>query len=327
MKILIAHESPPVQARVRRAIAAANSGARFLTATSLTGTYDLSEHSEPDCVVISEEMASYAEFELLSSLLAIMNIACIILTGGAPVRQPHLLQGGLLRVPERGLERQIGKAIQTARLTTSVGRNKAKLASATATYDPRKLILMGASTGGIDALLTVTQHFHGDCPPVLIVQHTGSGFVRSLIRLLNSAAPANVTAAENGTRLKNGHVYLAPDDQFHLTLAPGREPRIALRSGPAESGHRPSIDTLFSSALHVARHVSAALLTGMGKDGASGLTRLRHAGAHTIGQDQHSSVVYGMPRVAMEMGGVCEQLPIDAIGPALLRSCLRQVRV
>ncbi|WP_342071641.1 CheB methylesterase domain-containing protein [Yoonia algicola] len=238
----------------------------------------------------------------------------------------HAFLDGLPHVPENQFEDAIDKVVRAAGKTDPTAPVDPKSTIATADYDPQKLILIGASTGGIDALLTIVKHFDEHCPPVLIVQHTGGSFAKSLIRLLNSACCAVVTSAEDGMAAMNGHIYLAPDDQFHLTLAPRRRPFLHLQSGGQISGHRPSIDALFTSALPMAPRVSAALLTGMGKDGADGLTKLRRAGAHTIGQDQRTSVVYGMPRVAMEMGGVCEQLPLDTIGPALLNACLAEVR-
>jgi two-component system chemotaxis response regulator CheB len=193
-------------------------------------------------------------------------------------------------------------------------------------FDPRHVILIGASTGGIDALLKVIKTFDITCPPILIVQHTGGQFAKSLIRLLDGACRAKVLTAIDGMALAAGSIYLAPDDQSHMVLSANAKPRIRLDQSATLSGHRPSIDALFTSATNIAPHVSAALLTGMGKDGAAGLTELRSNGAYTIGQDEQTSVVYGMPRVAMEMGGVCEQLPLNSIGPALLRSCKAKVR-
>jgi two-component system chemotaxis response regulator CheB len=203
---------------------------------------------------------------------------------------------------------------------------KASTGLPTRGFDPRRIVLIGASTGGVDALTKVVRHFSDQCPPTLIVQHTGSSFTKSLIRLINGATDALVEEAAHGTALCPGHIYLPPDDQTHLCLSASGTICLDLMKGDLVSGHRPSIDALFNSARPYARHVSAALLTGMGRDGASGLTELRKSGAHTIGQDEKTSVVYGMPRIAHELGGVIEQLPIDKIGPALLRSSSRNVR-
>ncbi len=326
MKFLITHQSQLSLARVRRAITAVLPQAQLLTATSLTDAYNLSEHHEPHCVLISETLVNLPECELLFSLLGILKLTCVVLTEGKTGADVHSLPPATPKVPETELELHIGQIVQAAGRTVPATKLDPKREGSVADYDPDKLILIGASTGGIDALITIAQHFAEDCPPVLIVQHTGGSFARSLIRLLNSACRATVTPAEEGAAARTGHIYLAPDDRYHLTLAQRRRPYIHLQSGGLISGHRPSIDALFMSAVPMAANVTAALLTGMGKDGAAGLTELRRAGAQTIGQDQHTSVVYGMPRVAMEMGGVGQQLPLGAIGPALLAASATRVR-
>ena len=327
MKFLITHQSQLSQARVRRIIAATDPNAQFMTANSLTDAYNLSEHHEPDCVIISEALANLAEFELLLSLFGILKIKFLVLTQEGNAAASHAFLADVPKVPEASFADHIGKMLSATRKLAPSLSVDPLTATTKAEYDPKKLILIGASTGGIDALITIAQHLDETCPPVLIVQHTGGSFAKSLIRLLNSACRATVTPAEEGMAATPGHIYLAPDDRFHLTLAPRRRPFIHMQSGGLVSGHRPSIDALFNSALHMAPNITAALLTGMGRDGASGLTQLHRAGARTIGQDQRTSVVYGMPRVAMEMGGVSQQLPLGAIGPALLSASVAKVRV
>lgn len=322
MKILIAHQSKLLLARWRHQVAIIAAGMDVLEASTLTDAYNLAEHQVPDCVVIDEAMANRAEFELLASLFGIMNIACVVVSSDVSAACSHPLFRGILIVPQQALGDEVKRAIQQAKSTGRSAQTNQQPSVIRPTLDQNRLILIGSSTGGIDALMAVTQHFDQQSPPTLIVQHTGGRFSKSLIRLLNAASPATVRAAENGMPLEHGYIYLAPNDQAHLMLAPQEKPHIALQRDAAVTGHRPSVDALFKSALPFAAQTSAALLTGMGKDGAAGLTQLRAAGAHTIGQDRRTSVVYGMPRVAMEMGGVCVQLSIDEIGPALLKSCL-----
>jgi two-component system chemotaxis response regulator CheB len=326
MKILIAHPSLLQQNHLKRTLKDAIGDAEFLTTADLTETYNLTEHQKPDCVLIAEDLSILPEFELLTSLFKIMGISCISLVQSSRPEARHSTFSQIQQLPERASKEDFTLALSKLAAKTKTVLQATQPERCGANYDPGAIILIGASTGGIDALLKVLTHFHSDCPPVLIVQHTGGAFASSLIRLLDGASPAHVLPAQDAVPLAAGHIYLAPDDQCHLTLSPGPKPRASLKVGPAVSGHRPSIDALFTSALHRAAKISAALLTGMGKDGASGLTQLRKAGAHTIGQDQKTSVVYGMPRVAMEMGGVCQQLPIQDIGAALLRSCQIKAR-
>jgi two-component system chemotaxis response regulator CheB len=182
-----------------------------------------------------------------------------------------------------------------------------------------KLILIGASTGGVDALVTVLSAFPANCPPTIIVQHTGKGFGAGLVQLLGLRCPARVVSCRDGLELTQGMVCIAAGSPGHAALAGSKPLRMTLADGDPVSGHKPSIDHLFLSALPVARRVVAALLTGMGSDGAKGLLALRKAGASTLAQDAASSVVYGMPRVAWENGGAEVQVPLNRIAPALLQ--------
>ena len=192
---------------------------------------------------------------------------------------------------------------------------------ATAAIRPGRIILIGASTGGVDALLTVLSAMPAHCPPIAIVQHTGQGFSDSLIRLLDRRCAVTVEAAQNGQTLRPGHVFVAAGCAGHMRLRSDKPYRIGVEAGPPVSGHLPSVDALFQSAVTAGPNVVAALLTGMGRDGAEGLLALRNAGAATIGQDESTSVVYGMPRAAWEIGAVRQQLPLGDIAGAILRAC------
>ena len=135
-----------------------------------------------------------------------------------------------------------------------------------------------------------------------------------------------VRGARDSEKLQAGRIYLAMQEGAHLCLMSRPPLRAALVNAGPVSGHCPSVDMLFSSAKPFAEHVAAALLTGMGRDGAEGLVGLRAAGATTFGQDAATSVVYGMPRIAKEWGGVQRELPIDRIGPALLEAARKRTR-
>ncbi|HEX2593837.1 MAG TPA: chemotaxis response regulator protein-glutamate methylesterase [Rhizomicrobium sp.] len=184
----------------------------------------------------------------------------------------------------------------------------------------KKLIAIGSSTGGVEALIDVIAHFPANCPPTLITQHMPAGFTTSFASRLDRISAAKVTEAVEGAPLSPGHIYLAPGAVSHLEVTGRGTWRCALVPDAPTSGHRPSVDRLFYS---VARTVGAdaigAILTGMGSDGAAGLRAMRDAGAATIGQDEGTSVVYGMPRVAFQQGAVQRQLPLEKIGPQILR--------
>ncbi len=184
-----------------------------------------------------------------------------------------------------------------------------------------KIVAIGASTGGTEAVRMVLEQLPANAPGIVIAQHMPAGFTRSFAERLRRVTRLHVAEAAGGERVIPGSVFIAPGD-FHLLLArDGANYVTRLEQSAAVNRHRPSVDVLFDSvADSAAGNAIGVILTGMGKDGAQGLLRMRAAGAHTIGQDEASSVVYGMPREAQEIGAVTEQLPLDAIAGAILRS-------
>ncbi len=190
-----------------------------------------------------------------------------------------------------------------------------------AEYRHGHLILIGASTGGTEAIMEVLTQFPGDSPPVLIAQHIPPGFSATYARRLDKMCELNVFEARSGQVIKPGCAYLAPGDDHLLLNRQGVNRTCQLTKGEKVNRHRPSVDVLFESvARGMGNNCSAALLTGMGQDGAQGLLRLRECGAHTIAQDQRSSVVWGMPRVAIELGAASEVLPLERVARALLKA-------
>ena len=189
------------------------------------------------------------------------------------------------------------------------------------------VIAIGASTGGVDAIRMVLSGLAADCPPVLITQHMPAGFTARFAARLDDLCPMRVVEAQDGMVLAPGHAYVAPGDS-HLRLRGARgRLRTALGQDAQISGHRPSVDALFQSVAETAGPMAVGvILTGMGRDGATGLGAMRRAGAHTIGQSADSALVYGMPRVAFEEGAVSEQAPMDIIGARIVQALMRLKR-
>ena len=160
------------------------------------------------------------------------------------------------------------------------------------------------------------------CPPIVITQHMPPRFTAAFAERLNRECPMTVSEAVHNEFIEPNHVYIAPG-AFHLELVrSGGHYRCSLNEGPAVSGHRPSVDVLFRSVAQVAgRAAVGAILTGMGKDGAEGLLAMRQAGAITLGQDEASSLIYGMPRVAFERGAVMQQHSLSHMADAILDAC------
>jgi len=184
----------------------------------------------------------------------------------------------------------------------------------------RKVVAIGSSTGGVEALIAVLQKFPQNCPPTVITQHMPSTFTKSFAERLNRICAPVVQEATDGARLEIGKIYLAPGGERHLQVVNPSAPCCRLIEKGPVNGHRPSVDVLFESVAELAgRNAVGIILTGMGRDGAAGLLKMRSAGARTIGQNEKTCVVYGMPRVAYEMGAVEQQLPLGSIGEEVLK--------
>jgi two-component system chemotaxis response regulator CheB len=170
-----------------------------------------------------------------------------------------------------------------------------------------KLIIVGASTGGTEAIREVLVPLPPDAPAVLIAQHMPPGFTKSFAQRLNGLCRITVKEAEHGERVLPGHAYIAPG-HAHLLLARSGANYIAhLSDDPPVNRHRPSVDVLFrSAAQHAGKNAVGVILTGMGRDGAAGLLDMRKAGAYTLAQDEASCIVFGMPREAIAMGAADE---------------------
>jgi two-component system chemotaxis response regulator CheB len=182
-----------------------------------------------------------------------------------------------------------------------------------------KLLVIGASTGGTEAIKEVLTRLPADSPAVLITQHMPPGFTRSFAARLDSLCKITVSEAVHGERVLPGHAYIAPGDH-HLKLErSGANYVVALDDSPPVNRHRPSVEVLFKSVAHFAgRNALGVMLTGMGKDGATAMLEMKQAGSFNIAQDEASCVVFGMPKEAIACGAVDEVLPVTKIADRLL---------
>lgn len=182
-----------------------------------------------------------------------------------------------------------------------------------------KLIAIGASTGGTEAIKEVLMALPANAPAVLITQHMPPGFTTTYAKRLDGLCAMRVAEAKDGERVLPGHAYLAPGN-IHMTVErSGADYRIKLLDSDRVSGHKPSVDVMFHSLAKVAgKNVVAMLLTGMGKDGAQGLLAIQRQGAFTLAQDEQSCVVFGMPKEAIRLGAACEVLPLENMAARVL---------
>jgi len=239
------------------------------------------------------------------------------LVGGLSTLAEEIVSKVKMAASAKVRPRAAGKP-QTARLPSTVSFNSSE-----------KIIAVGASTGGVEALQEFLTAFPSDSPAILITQHMPAMFTASFANRLNGSCAVSVSQARDGERVLPGHAYIAPGG-YHLELARnGANYMCRVHEQPLVSGHRPSVDVLFRSVAKAAgANAVGVILTGMGKDGAAGLLEMHNAGAPTIGQDEATCVVYGMPKAAKDCGACDVELPLSKIPAQVLQNCQgRGIRV
>ncbi len=182
-----------------------------------------------------------------------------------------------------------------------------------------KLIIVGASTGGTEAIKAFLTKMPSDCPGILITQHMPAGFTKSFANRLNALCQISVSEAQGGERVLPGHAYIAPGDKHLLLTRSGANYMTQLSDAAPVSRHKPSVDVLFeSAAVSAGKNAIGVIMTGMGKDGAEGMAKMKAAGAYNFAQDESTCVVFGMPKEAIAHGGVDEVLPLDELPKRVL---------
>ena len=182
-----------------------------------------------------------------------------------------------------------------------------------------KLIIVGASTGGTEAIKTFLMKMPADCPGILITQHMPEGFTKSFAKRLDGLCQISVSEAEGGERVLPGHAYIAPGHSHLLLARSGANYMTQLNQEDPVNRHRPSVDVLFRSAAQFAgKNAVGVILTGMGKDGAAGMLAMKEAGSYNFAQDEASCVVFGMPREAIAIGATHEVAPLNELSDKVL---------
>lgn len=327
-RIIIAAQSPISRSLVGRLLSGLQGVQLVAEAATGAEAAALVDAAKPDLAVLGAGLANSRDFDALRPSLLAASCRWIEIAG----RQPGPEGDHALR-DQRGLP-VLSPSFTAAEAADAIKAILAAPVEATAHPVPPlavpaeqagdRFILIGASTGGVDALIEILSAFPADCPPTAIVQHTGRGYTESLIHLLDHKCRASVVAPRDGMELRRGMVCVAAGGEQHLRIRAGSSLRCLLHSGPPVLGHLPSVDVLFKSAVGWADRAVGIILTGMGRDGADGLAALRQGGATTIGQDEATALVYGMPRAAWEIGAVEQRLPLPAIALAALRATQRK---
>lgn len=297
---------------------------------------------KPDVMTLDVEMPGTNGIDFLRQLLPEHPLP-VILVSSLNLRVFDALAAGavdFVRKPD-GVEsresflRSLAQKITVASCAkvSPCRRNSAAVQSAPSVLTPSDLgrdggkvdldhtiIGLGASTGGTEATLEVLKRLPADIPGMVIVQHMPPGFTGMYAQRLNKLCAMEVREAKNGDEIHRGLALVAPADLQARVVRMGSRYTLACQPGEKVSGHRPSVDALFMSmASAVKCHMVGIIMTGMGRDGASGLLEMRKAGAYTIGQDKDSCVVYGMPGVAQEIGAVMIQASCDNVAAVLMQ--------
>ena len=334
-RVLVVDDSATMRAMIKRVLQDHSDLTVVGEACDPLQARDAIKTLNPDVITLDIEMPQMNGLDFLERLMRLRPMPVVMvstLTSRGAEATLRALELGAVecvakpRMGDRtGFDRlaDIVRAAATARVRPAT--NAAPPSPVHSDFTPNDCLLaIGASTGGVEALIAILSTFPANCPPTVITQHMPATFTPSFAQRLNRSSAATVTEAVDGARLAPGQVYLAPGGLTHLEVAgpPSGPWRCRLITTDAVNGHRPSVDVLFHSVAATARaRAVGVILTGMGKDGARGLRAMRDAGARTIGQDEHSSVVYGMPKAAFEMGGVDKQVPLHAAATAMLAAC------
>jgi two-component system, chemotaxis family, protein-glutamate methylesterase/glutaminase len=301
---------------------------------------DMIKSLRPDVITLDMEMPRMDGLEFLEKLMRLRPIPVVMVSAFAEANSQVALRAlelGAMELVAKPKNSASGladyahevtakiRAAAVGRLkkpaTASVERSRLKgsaVVFARSVWADR-IIVIGASTGGTEAVKDVLVQMPPNSPPILVAQHMPEGFTKSFAARLDSLCAIHVKEADDGERAQPGHAYIAPGHSHLMLKRSGGIYSNVLSKAEPVNRHRPSVDVLFRSAARSAgAHVLGVILTGMGKDGAAGMAEMHRAGAHTYAQDEASCVVFGMPKEAIAHGGVDEILPLDEIATAVL---------
>ncbi|MFT3732406.1 MAG: chemotaxis response regulator protein-glutamate methylesterase [Hyphomicrobium sp.] len=289
----------------------------------------------PDVVTLDVEMPNMSGLEFLEKIMRLRPMPVIMvstLTGRGAEETIQALEIGAIdciEKPRPGNEHSFEELPYKVKIAASARVRplvKADVHSREPVHAPvlhdgyvpdGRLVAIGASTGGVEALMALLSGFPENCPPTVITQHMPPSFTKSLANKLDRLCAPKVQEATDRAKIKPGNVYLAPGGDNHLEVTSDLHCR--LKTGPRVNGHCPSVDVLFESVANSCKgQAVGVILTGMGKDGAAGMLSMRKAGAKTFGQSEGSCIVYGMPKAAFEIGAVEKQLPLDRLAAAII---------
>jgi two-component system chemotaxis response regulator CheB len=297
---------------------------------------------QPDVLTLDVEMPRMDGLSFLARLMKHHPMPVVVVSSLTPANGElavrALALGAVEVVPKPGsvystpdVGRDLVRAIRAAAVA-QIGGGDAEVhppapAHARPLRTTDKVVAIGASTGGVKAIEAVLKGLPADCPATLIVQHMPANFTRPFAARLDTVCPMQVREGRDGDDLAPGLALIAPAGSHMLLARSGTRYVLRVKDGPRVHYQRPSVDVLFGSvASSAGPNAIGALLTGMGSDGAKGLLDMREAGAHTIAEAEQSCIVYGMPKVAAEMGAATEVTPLPRVAGAILNALRKMER-
>lgn len=292
--------------------------------------------TNPDIITCDIEMPRMNGIEFVRRLLSQYPIPVIVVSSVSDAVFDAMNAGAVEFVTKpddrspKGVEAFVGDLVSKIVVASKVKVRRRPAVQiepkvAPAQFDTSRIIGIGASTGGTEAIYHVLRLLPANIPGIAIVQHIPPVFSGMFAQRMNAQTALRVKEAENGDFLEPGVALIAPGDKHMQLRKIGDRYKAEVFEGERVNGHCPSVDVLFDSmAKHCGDRALGVLLTGMGSDGAKGLLNMRKSGASTIGQDEKSCVVYGMPKIAYELGGVEKQMSLDAIAGEIIQQLSRR---
>jgi len=337
IKVLIVDDSATARAVLREILETDPSIEVVATASDAYVARDKIVELRPDVVCLDVEMPRMDGITFLKRLMHYMPVPVVMVSSltqnGAKTTLEALESGAVDFVPKPhshiydGIEQMRDELIAKIKMASRVKvrqrilQNTLRANTTSLAETTNKILAIGASTGGTEALKDVLMGLPRNAPGTVVVQHMPANFTAPFAERLNSLCAMEVREARNGDSITPGVVLIAPGDYHMVVRRSGARYYVEIGSGDKVSGHRPSADVLFNSVAKIAgSNAIGVILTGMGGDGARGLLAMRSSGARTLGQDESSCIVYGMPKVAYELGAVERQVPLPKIAEAILQS-------
>lgn len=350
LRVLVVDDSALVREGVKRILTRAR-GFAVESAIDPIAALDKIARVRPDVILLDLEMPRMDGITFLRKLMAedpIPVVVCSALAGRGSEAALAALESGAIEVvtkPRLGvadflqesatLLSDAVRAAAAARLARPMGRAplpsqhlaRPLQAEPALRLTSQRILALGASTGGTEALRTIFEMLPPGCPGAAVVQHMPEGFTRAFATRLDQICRVEVKEAADGDHIVDGRVLVAPGNRHLEVRRSGASYVVSVSDGPLVSRHRPSVDVLFRSVARAAGpNAVGAILTGMGDDGADGLLEMRRAGAATLAQDEASCVVFGMPKQAIERGAVDDVVPLVRLAPALLQRAAAETR-